>query len=149
MEEKLSAFDKIAVPSPQDVELAARSSRILSKLQPEKALTVQIDGERLVLPKAVFSLLSKILTEMSAGNAVKIFPIHAQLTTQEAAEFLNVSRPYLIKLIEANELACTMVGTHRRVSFQELQAYKAKRDSAAQAAMADLVTEAQEENMGY
>lgn len=145
----MSALEKIMVPSKQDAELATASSRILSKFQPDKELTVYIDGEQLVLPKAVFSLLSKILTEMSAGNAVKIFPIHAQLTTQEAADFLNVSRPYLIKLIEAKELGCTKVGSHRRVSFQELQAYKAKRDTAIQSTLGQLVTEAQEENMGY
>jgi excisionase family DNA binding protein len=145
----MSVLEKIAVPSQQDAALATESSRILSKFQPEKELTVQINGEQLVLPKAVFSLLSKILTEMSAGNAVKIFPIHAELTTQEAADFLNVSRPYLVKLIEKNELHCTMVGTHRRVKFQELQAYKAKRDAVIQDSLAELVTEAQEENMGY
>jgi excisionase family DNA binding protein len=145
----MSALEKIAVPSPQDAALATESSRILARLEPEKELTVQIDGEQLVLPKAVFGLLSKILAEMSAGNAVKIFPIHAQLTTQEAADFLNVSRPYLIKLIEKKELGCMKVGTHRRVSFQELQAYKARRDAVTQEALAELVTEAQEEHMGY
>lgn len=145
----MNALEKIAVPSPKDAALATESSRILAKLQPDKELTVHIDGEQLILPKAVYNLLSKILTEMSAGNAVKIFPVHAQLTTQEAADFLNVSRPYLIKLIEKGELGCTKVGSHRRVSFQELQAYKMKTDAAAQSTLAELTTEAQEENMGY
>jgi excisionase family DNA binding protein len=138
----------IVMPSPHEKELATQSSRILSRLKHEE-LSVQVDGERLVLPKAVVSLLSKILTEMSLGNAVTIMPIHAELTTQEAAEFLNVSRPYLVNLLESGAIAFTKVGTHRRVKFLDLQEYKRKKDAESDAALAELTRQAQELDMGY
>lgn len=145
----MSTFEKIAIPSPRDAELATQSSRTLAKLQAEKELTVQIDGEQLVLPRAVISLLSKILTEMSVGNAVTIVPIHAELTTQEAADFLNVSRPYLVNLLESGAIPFSKVGTHRRVRFQDLAEYKKKQEAEGEAAMDELVRQAQELGMGY
>jgi excisionase family DNA binding protein len=138
----------IAMPSPHEKEIATQSSRILSRLKQEE-LSVEVDGERLILPQAVVSLLSKILTEMSLGNAVTIIPIHAELTTQEAAEFLNVSRPYLVNLLESGEIAFTKVGTHRRVKFLDLQEYRNKRDVESEAAQAELTRQAQELDMGY
>lgn len=138
----------IVMPSLYERELAAQSSRILSRLNQEE-LSVEVEGERLVLPRAVVGLLSKILKEMSLGNAVTIFPIHAELTTQEAAEFLNVSRPYLVNLLESGDIAFTKVGTHRRVKFLDLQEYKRKRDAESEEALTELTQQAQDLGMGY
>src|SRR5215207_6393457 len=93
-----------AVPTPTDAALATEASRVLS-VKEETELTVFLEnGRQLALPKAATRLLRHILMEMSLGNAVTIFPIHAELTTQEAADYLNVSRPYLVKLLESNSL---------------------------------------------
>jgi excisionase family DNA binding protein len=72
----------------------------------------------------VFELFKNILRNLSAGKAVSIVPYDAELTTHQAAHFLNVSRPFLIKLLEAGEIPHHKVGTHRRVQFDHLLAYK-------------------------
>lgn len=138
------------VPSERDAQQATESSRILAKLRPEDGLLVRLEGgEEFVLPKAAVQLLSHLLTEMSQGNAVTLIPFHAELTTQEAADFLNVSRPYLIRLLEAGSLPFRKVGSHRRVKFSELRAFKKRGDAEREAAMAELAAQAQELGLGY
>ncbi|HUJ02943.1 MAG TPA: helix-turn-helix domain-containing protein [Rhizomicrobium sp.] len=138
------------LPSKKDAELAAESSRVLSSLRGNGEFRVQLEGgQELVLPSAVKTLLVHLLTEMSRGNAVTIIPIHAELTTQEAADFLNVSRPHFIGLLEKGEIPFHMVGTHRRVKFEELSAYKQKKDKERENVMAELARQAQELDMGY
>ena len=139
------------VPTRTDTELAAAASRVLSsKRSSEDSVRVRTDdGEDLLLPKAAVKLLRHILTEMAQGNAVTLIPIHAELTTQQAADFLNVSRPHLIHLLERQELPFHKVGTHRRIKFTELEAYKRKFQVSASAAMDELVNQAQKLEMGY
>lgn len=141
----------IQFPSAKEAEVAERSSRALERLLAPMVhgLVVDVGGETLVLPKAVVSLLHKVLAEMAAGNAVSIVPVHAELTTQEAANFLNVSRPYLIQLLESNVISFSKVGTHRRVKLQDLQAYKARLDTAREVVLAQLVAEGQALKQGY
>ena len=138
------------LPSQEDARLAAESSRVLSALKDGGAFRVQLEGgQELVLPSAVKTLLMHLLTEMSRGNAVTIIPIHAELTTQEAADFLNVSRPYLIALLEKGEIKFHKVGTHRRIKFEDLAAYRHRKDRERDDAMAELTRQAQELGMGY
>jgi excisionase family DNA binding protein len=138
------------VPSEEDARLAAESSRVLALRRPDHALRVQLDdGRVLTLPVAAARLLEHLLTEMAHGNAVTLIPVHAELTTQEAADYLNVSRPYLIRLLEENAIRFHKVGTHRRVRFQDLKAYKERIDAKREKAMNELVAEAQELGLGY
>lgn len=137
------------VPSDNDAKLATESSRILSK-HSDQNLHVQLDdGQQLPLPRAIQELISHLLVEMSQGNAVTLIPIHAEMTTQEAADFLNVSRPYLVKLLETNQIPHHRVGTHRRVRFNELRAFKQRQAEARAAALDELAAQAQELDMGY
>jgi excisionase family DNA binding protein len=106
-------------------------------------------GEMLRLPKAVSELLYHLLTEMAQGNAVTLFPIHAELTTQEAADYLNVSRPYLIRLLEEGKIKFNMVGTHRRVKFGDLEAFRKSSEDERKRVMDDLAAQAQQLGMGY
>lgn len=105
--------------------------------------------EALDIPKEAFRLLVEILSEMANGNAVSLIPIHAELTTQEAADLLNVSRPFLVKLLETGEIPFHKVGRHRRVRFADLTAYKEHTDSARAEALDELVAQAQEFGTGY
>jgi excisionase family DNA binding protein len=144
-------------PTLEDADLARQSSRALSRFagrQAQVSIRVQSEGEHpevesVVIPVSAFRLLMDVLNQMSQGNAVTIIPVHAELTTQQAAELLNVSRPFVIKLIEDRELPCKMVGTHRRVQFSDLMDYKRKIDAERLRVLDDLAAQAQELGMGY
>ena len=110
---------------------------------------VKLDGHDLILPRQALTLLRDLLTEMAQGNAVTVVPTHAELTTQEAANLLNVSRPYLVKLLENKVLPFTKTGIHRRIRYQELMTYKQQRDEESHSALDELTNQAQELDMGY
>ena len=138
------------VPSDRDRELAMVSSRILSRALPKDELQVTLEnGESFILPNAVVGLLCRLLAEMAKGNAVTLVPTHAELTTQEAANHLNVSRPYLIGLLRDGKIKYRKVGTHRRVLLDDIQAYRKSMLRASGDAMDALAREAQELGMGY
>ena len=86
----------------------------------------------------------KVLAQMGQGNAVQVVPVHAELTTQQAADFLNVSRPYLIERLEAGELPFRKVGKHRRVRFEDVLRYKKRTDYESKLAMTELTALSQE-----
>ena len=144
-------LDRPVMPSPADSELAAQASRHLSRAKHEDAeLRVQVDGgELLRLPKSVNAMLYHLLTEMAQGNAVTLIPVHAELTTQEAADYLNVSRPYLIRLLEEGKMKFSLVGTHRRVKFSDLTAFRKAAEIERQRVMDELAEQSQILGMGY
>lgn len=140
----------------EDESRQARESvrRLAPHLTTQRGLNIQIveddhPGEMLAIPATALRLLAGILTEMAQGNAVTLVPIHAELTTQQAADFLNVSRPFLIGLLEKDEIPYRKVGTHRRVQLRDLLEYKRQSDALREAALAELAAQAQELNMGY
>ena len=94
-------------------------------------------------------MLVDVLSELAEGNAVKVVPIHAELTTQEAADMLNVSRPHFVKLLESGALAFHKTGKHRRIRFADLMAFKTEQDRASAQAMEALAKQAQELQLGY
>lgn len=152
----MSDLPETMTPSAVDTQLAQESSRQLAKLLGTRKESVQVrvqpDGgkeETIAIPLSAFRLLTDILTEMAKGNAVTLIPIHAELTTQQAADLLNVSRPYLIELLEKGIIPFRKVGTHRRVLFQDLMAYKQKTDRERLKALEELSALDQELDFGY
>ena len=101
------------------------------------------------IPDSALALLSSILTEMAKGNAVTLVPVEAELTTQQAADILHVSRPYLIDLLEKGEIPHRLVGTHRRVAFKDLMEYKAMKRKKRLAVLEELSALDQELKLGY
>lgn len=102
------------------------------------------EGEHLLVPRSAVELFARILTYMSAGDAVSVVPNHAQLTTQQAADMLNVSRPYLIKLLEHEQIEYTKVGKHRRIQASSLLEYKRQDDLKRREAADELSALSQE-----
>src|SRR5260370_14946158 len=99
-----------------------------------------LDGptpETVKLPATAVQMLVRILEEMARGNAITLIPVHAELTTQEAADMLNISRPSLIHLLDEGKIEYRKVGTHRRIRFEGLIAYKRTADSDRRAALAE------------
>ena len=136
------------LPSKKDSDLAREASRAISGVK-QKSLRVRIDDKELILPQAATRLIQHLLTEMANGNAVTLIPIHAELTTQEAADFLNVSRPHLVRLLEQKKMPFHMVGTHRRIRFEDLMVFKANFEKKRREAMDELAIQAQELGLGY
>lgn len=143
------------IPSERDIQLATESSRALAAIREKKSRTFEIEviGEKtrtsIKVPTSVFRMLLSILTQMSAGNAVTIIPIHKELTTQEAADLLNVSRPYLIQLLEERKIPYRKVGVRRKILFQDLMEFKKKDDLERDKILDELAAQAQELDMGY
>lgn len=141
------------LPDDETSVLARTSAEELARLLAAKPASdrarVQLDGRDLILPRMALNLLRDLLTEMAQGNAVTVVPTHAELTTQEAANLLNVSRPHLVKLLEEGKLAFTKAGAHRRIRYQDLIAYRQQRDQRSHQLLDELAAQAQEHGMGY
>jgi len=134
-------------PGDADAEIALRAARRIGDYLTTHpgADPVRIQGElagddALVVPRQAAVMLAQILGFLANGQGVTVTPSNAMLTTQQAADFLNVSRPYLIKLLESGEIPFEKVGTHRRVAFGELTEYK-RRDDQERRRAADELTE--------
>jgi len=141
------------LPSPEVAglarESAARIARLLQARPEADRARVQLDGEEIILPREAVALLRDLLAEMAQGHAVNLIPVHAELTTQQAADLLNVSRPYLVKLLEEGRIPHSMVGTHRRVRLQDLIEYQRKQHADTDEALKELARQAQDLDMGY
>jgi excisionase family DNA binding protein len=109
------------------------------------AKLVTPSGEEHELPYSVYNVLLDVINEVLVkGNSVKVMSVDAELTTQQAADLLNVSRPFLIKLLEKGDLEYRKVGTHRRIRLEDLLVYRDKRDTKRRTLWGEITTESQE-----
>lgn len=143
------------IPTKQETVLAEQSIKVLisymkSTKHPEfELLKKGKQSKQIIIPTSALRLLVDILTQMAKGNAITLIPVHAELTTQEAADMLNVSRPYLVALLEQGKIPFRKVGTRRRIFVNDLLHYKEKIDKARLKTLEELAAQAQELDMGY
>lgn len=145
-----STLDGLNLPAQGEIEAAIRGQRELAaylstKIETQKISIQDADNNthQIELPTSSLTLLISILGELAVGNAVQIVPVHAELTTQEAANILNVSRPHMVKLLEEGKLPFHKAGRHRRVFFADLMRYKDQRDNESSRAMQELADHSQ------
>lgn len=90
---------------------------------------VGANGVEIEFPESILTLLRQIVHVLARGEAVSIVPVHKELTTQQAADLLNISRQYLIRVLDRGEIPFYKVGSHRRLAFGDVMAYKRRRDA--------------------
>jgi excisionase family DNA binding protein len=124
---------------------AEQLARIVGVRKAARARIVSPTGVEIPLPEPMFHLLARIAEVLARGDAVTIVPVGQELTTQQAADLLNVSRQYLVRLLDASELPFTRTGgKHRRLRIEDVLAYKAKRDHEREQALDELAAMTQD-----
>jgi excisionase family DNA binding protein len=150
------AADRVEL-SDQDAELLAEAGRLMGEAsgrsEPRRITLVEenADGSdlaRLEVPPSSLRLLSQILALMAQEQRFVLYPESSELTTKQAAEVLGVSRPFLIRVLEAGDIPFRKVGRHRRVLMKNVLAYKETMQCAGRAAM-DELAKLSEEMDGY
>src|SRR4029077_9680341 len=141
-------------PGDVDAEVAERAARRIRDYlvsNPDDDLIEALgevgDDDALVIPRPTAILFAQILDALGKGQGVQIIPKDAELTTQQAADLLNVSRPYLISLLESGQIPYRKVGRHRRITFEALMDYKRHDDLKRRAAADDLAQLSQEPDL--
>lgn len=147
-------FHRQSAPTAQDASLARISGQRLSRYARRKkplSLRVTEAGQEqpIELPAGAVALLMDVLEIMATGRGITLIPQNAELTTVEAASILNVSRPFLIKLLDDKAIPYRLVGKHRRILIDDVMAYKHRIDAEREKVLAQLTAEAQENDMGY
>lgn len=119
--------------SDRDAEDVKRFARVMEPLLqgavPHYVRLVGANEETLAIPEPIYELLRQAIPLLAKGNAVALIPSHKELTTQQAADILNVSRPFLVTLLENGTIPFTKTGTHRRICFNDMLAYMKQRDA--------------------
>lgn len=145
-------------PTEAEAQAAAQAARLLSPLlkasrrggshvvlRPEDSRI----KETVSVPRSALVLLVRVLEQMAQGNAVTLVPIHAELTTQEAADLLNVSRPFLIGLLDQGRIPFHKTGTHRRIFFKDLLVFKEQEKLRQEKVLHALAEDDQDLDLGY
>jgi len=123
--------------------------RKLHEATPGVTIKIQESDESITIPKKALSLLMTILSNMSEGKSITIIPTDSEVSTQQAADMLNVSRPHLIKLLENNTIPFKKVGSHRRILLRDLVSYEKSLQRTREEKLKFLSAQAQKLNLGY
>jgi excisionase family DNA binding protein len=141
--------DAPVIPSP---DLVSHAQDLLHHLKDDGARFVlwdKLTDAPIELSEEIFDIYRQVLIDLAQNRAVQIMPLGLELTTVQAAEFLQVSRPHLVKLIKEEKLKCRMVGTHRRIRLVELVAYRQSVEGDSRAAREQMTKDAEKYGWGY
>lgn len=152
IEELLRKMSPVSAPREQQEEVAELARR-LRQLRPrqERGQPCKLIGpnrEAIAIPEAVFYVLERVAEVLARGDAITLVPVGKELTTQQAADLLNISRQYLVRLLEQDRLPYSKIGKHRRLRIEDVLAYKEARDRERKAQL-DLLASMSEEAGGY
>ena len=140
----IRAYNAPVSPTPATVDFAQKVIHEMDRPGAEFALVDRTSGTELPLSSQVYQLLRQLLVDLAQNRPVAIVPLDHELTPNQAADILNASRNYVLRLIDSGELAARMVGTHRRIRLDDLLAFKSKSDAAYEKNMDELVRLEQE-----
>lgn len=140
----LSKNESVHSTTPQDeeIKLIQQLEKTLASGQVPKM--VDIDGEQVMIPSSVYQVWRQVVHAMASGQTITIVPQQQEMTTQEAADFLNVPQAYLIKLLEQAEIPYTQVDYQQRVNLLYLRKYKEQRDKQRRELLDELIQESQD-----
>lgn len=146
-----SAQSHTYVPDAEQDAAIAHFMRVLNDagLDPThtRPALVAADGERLEIPESLYDVLRQVVEALSTGMGVNIAPLNAMLTTQEAADYLGISRPTLVRILERGEIAMEKPGRHRFVRLQDLLTYQAQTHDQRRQALDDMIGDAEAEHL--
>lgn len=153
VEEQIRRMNPVSAPPEQRAEFAKLSELLagMAGAPAHRERTIRLVGPRgelVTLPESLFYVLGRVAEVLARGDAVTIVPVGKELTTQQAADLLNVSRQYLVRLLEEGRLPYTKTGSHRRLRVEDVLAFKEKRDAARSGALREL-SELTEDFGGY
>ena len=143
------------IPSKEDAILAGKALESLSKLVEGQCMPGMIPFaslskfKELVMPIGIFELILELLNQAAQGHSVTIIPSNKEFTTQEAADLLNVSRPFVIKLLEDGKIPFHKVGAHRRIKARDLMTYRRESEKESLEAFQELAKLSQKMGLGY
>ena len=137
----------IALNSLKDVQIVSQNMEASHKT--DVKIQILETGEFITIPKKALNLLAVIIQNMAEGKTISIIPSHSELSTQQAADMLHVSRPYFIKLLEMGKIPFLKVGSHRRVLLKDVKAYEAQLAKEREIQLDFLAEQAQHLNLGY
>lgn len=146
LEDQIRRMTPISAPRDQQSKVS-ELSRLLhghKKRKAPKCKLVGPAGESIEIPEAVFYVLERVVDVLASGDAVTVVPVGKELTTQQAANLLNVSRQYLVRLLDRGEIPFRRTGKHRRLRVEDVLAYREQRDRTRLAALDELAQQTEE-----
>jgi excisionase family DNA binding protein len=152
IEQAIRSMVPITASQSERPKLREASRILLEALQAprrKKCVLIGPDGKEVPLPKLVFSMLNRVCEVLAQGDSLSIVPTGKELTTQQAAKLLNVSRQYLVRLLEERHIPFTKTGKHRRLRIEDVLQYKTKRDQERRTKLEELIRLSEETTSKY
>jgi excisionase family DNA binding protein len=141
MEDLIRRMTPVAAPPEQQAQVAALSKALEGMANCQ---LVGPRGETIPLPETVFYVLERVVEVMASGDSITIVPVGREVTTQQAADLLNVSRQYLVRLLDEGRIAFRRTGKHRRLRIEDVLSFKERRDKDRRAGLRELSQMTQE-----